>query len=167
MTLLLLLLLLLPLATSNTVQLQAASPAPIAPVSVKEPIKFTIFPHNFDMASKGTPWLTLEHGYNHIAFDGWTCQGSQSLSLKYWQNPQAALPPGPAPSSALKMSSAEIRMSLKSLAGRKGVKLLVNAFSSFQNPVTNNQSASECANSLAKFIDQNNLDGANLDFRDE
>ena len=47
------------------------------------------------MGTKGTPWLTLEHGFNYVAFDGWTCAGPKGKALDYWMNPRIAmgLPP--------------------------------------------------------------------------
>ena len=46
------------------------------------------------------------------------------------------------------------------------MKLLVNAFSSFEDPASKNISASKCAQTLSAFIDSYNLDGVNIDFRD-
>jgi hypothetical protein len=126
-------------------------------------IKLTTFPADFDMASKGTPWLSLEHGFNLVAFDGWTCSGIQGPSLNYWINPHTSAAPQD-PNST--MEATQIRQALRDSAQRKGVKLLVNAFSSFDNPASSNISAQNCANALASFVDTYGFDGANLDFRD-
>ena len=89
--------LLLTLGHSQTVGVQAPPPLMPAPVSVKEPVKFTIFPSDFDMGSQGTPWLTLEHGFNYVAFDGWTCDGPQGKALNFWMNPTVSLGLSPPP----------------------------------------------------------------------
>ena len=57
--LLVVLLTLLGTATAETVPIKVATPNQPAPVTVIEPVKFTIFPSDFDMSTKGTPWLTL------------------------------------------------------------------------------------------------------------
>jgi hypothetical protein len=46
------------------------------------------------------------------------------------------------------------------------VKLLVNAFGSFENPVSSNLSATDCAGKLLSFIQTYDLDGANIDYQD-
>ena len=84
------------------------------------------------MGSRGTPWLTLEHGFDHVAFDGWTCSGTVGLVFDYWKNGPSNRPAGPGQN----QSPEEIRTALKNFAKRKGVKLLVNAFSGFEDPVS-------------------------------
>jgi hypothetical protein len=77
------------------------------------------------------------------------------------------LVPGGSASPDPSMAAAGIRSNFKTFASRKGVKLLVNAFSVFENPASKNISASECARSLSSFIDLYNFDGVNIDFRDK
>ena len=85
------------LAHSEIVNVPANDPPVEDTIAVKEPVKLTIFPADFDMALMGTPWLTFEHGFNYVAFDGWTCGGVQGKALRYWMDPakEMGLVPGP------------------------------------------------------------------------
>ena len=57
--LLVMLLTLLGTAVAETVPIQSPTNNQPTPPTVTEPVKFTIFPSDFEMSTKGTPWLTL------------------------------------------------------------------------------------------------------------
>ena len=108
----------------------------------------------------GVPGFSSKHGYNHVALQGWSCQGNYSLPLMIWQNPNTYL------NNFISDSDKSSRNIIKNMFRAQGVKILANAFSYLENPISGNLSASQCAIKLAQFLTDFNLDGANIDFRD-
>ncbi|KAI5122931.1 hypothetical protein M0805_007609 [Coniferiporia weirii] len=59
------------------------------------------------------------------------------------------------------------RQSLKSKYNAAGIKVIVSAFGSTETPTTSGQDATTLANTMAKFVKDNNLDGIDIDYEDE
>lgn len=116
-------------------------------------------PHSI-LKSLGVPGYSWNHGYNYIALEGWNCQGQLLPPLSLWASIHRYL------GDSFGRSDSEVRTAIKNIFREKGIKLLVNAFSSNQSPATANQSAPDCANNLLSFAKDYGFDGINLDFRD-
>ncbi len=109
----------------------------------------------------GVPGYSWSHGYNYIALGSWSCEGGAGSVLRLWMQPTKYV------GTVLGVSDVESRAALKALYRKAGIAILVNAFSSFYNPVSGgNFSASECADRLYSFVRSYDLDGVNIDFRD-
>jgi chitinase len=57
-------------------------------------------------------------------------------------------------------------MTLKKKYADAGVRLLVSAFGATENPTSSGYNATDCGIELAKFVNDNNLDGVDIDWED-
>lgn len=64
----------------------------------------------------------------------------------------------------LGQNKSEIQTYIKQKFAASSVKLLVSAFGASENPVHENLSASECGAKFVEYIDNNSLDGVDIDF---
>lgn len=99
--------------------------------------------------------------YNYFALGPWTCKGSIAPFLDLWTNPIASMG-----SNTFGSTSKEIRDNLKKNFTNAGAKVLVSAFGGSENPATMGHNATECARSLAKYVNDFDFDGADIFFSD-
>lgn len=100
---------------------------------------FTIVTSLTDLSSQnsilsqlGVPGFSRKHGYNYIALDGWSCSQKPGPVISFWQSPNTFL------NDSLAANDSTTRKILKQFYQSAGIKLLVNAFGTYQNPATNN-----------------------------
>jgi len=55
---------------------------------------------------------------------------------------------------------------MKNLYNQAGIKLMVSAFGATENPTSLGLDATVCANKLADYVSQNQLDGVDIDWED-
>lgn len=99
--------------------------------------------------------------YNYIALTFWTYPNTPLDAAGMWANIAANMGPNP-----YGTTNREIQAALKKNFTRAGVKLLVSAFGATQNPTTAGYDPVDCANQLAKFVIDNQLDGVDIDWED-
>jgi hypothetical protein len=112
------------------------------------------------LSQLAVPGFSRKHGFNYVALDGWTCNGSFGPAISFWKNPNAYL------NATLGGSDGETRKIIKQFYQAAGVKLMVNAFGANEKPVTGKLDAGDCASKLIAFLDDYGFDGANIDFQD-
>jgi chitinase len=69
-------------------------------------------------------------------------------------------------SSVFGSSSVDIRRNIKKIFNDNGIKLMVSAFGSTENPTSSGADATKTALKLADFVNNNNLDGVDIDWED-
>lgn len=80
----------------------------------------------------GVPGFSRKHGYNYIALDGWSCSQKLGQIVNFWQNPNTYL------NDSLAANGSTTRKIIKQFYQSAGIKVLVNAFGTYENPATNN-----------------------------
>lgn len=100
---------------------------------------FTIITSLIDLNSQnsilsqlGVPGFSRKHGYNYIALDGWSCSQKLGQVISFWQNPNSYL------NDSLAANDSTTRKIIKQFYQSAGIKVLVNAFGTYENPATNN-----------------------------
>jgi len=63
-------------------------------------------------------------------------------------------------------TTAEIQKNLRATYNKNGIKILVSAFGDSEWPTTAGKDPVECGHKLGKFVQENNLDGADVDWED-
>lgn len=66
----------------------------------------------------------------------------------------------------LASTDSETRQMIKEFYRSSGIKLFVNAFSTYENPVSDGLDPINCSISLLAYIKEYEFDGVNIDFRD-
>lgn len=108
----------------------------------------------------GVPTLAAKNIYNYFAYSFWTCKNGPLAISKVYNDPITYL------GTNLGQTKSEIQNYVKKLFTDNSVKLLVSAFGASENPANDSLSAYDCGVKFAKFIDDNNLDGVDIDFED-
>lgn len=82
------------------------------------------------LSQMATPGFSRKHGFNHIALDGWSCNRAYGLPISVWQKPTTYL------NNSFAVTDSESRKILKQFYEASNVKLLVNAFGRYENPIS-------------------------------
>ena len=77
------------------------------------------------LSQLAVPGFSRKHGFNYIALDGWSCSHNFGEVLSIWKNPNNYLNDGLAANDSLS------RKIIKNFYLAAGIKVLVNAFSSY------------------------------------
>lgn len=107
-------------------------------------------------AGMGVPGYS-EHPYNYIALAFWTTGGAVDIA-KIWEKPTMYM----GGESSFGSTDSQIRTALKKAYNDGGVKVMVSAFGSTNDPT--NQDPSQVATNLAKFVNDYDLDGCDVDY---
>lgn len=111
----------------------------------------------------GIPQGDSYHGYNYISVYSWTYRAGAQGPLLFWVNPSSFL----TTTYKAGKTNDQLRSEFKAMVAQKGIKLLVNAFSSYENPTTEvTDSAETVAIRLAQFVTAYGFDGVDIDYRD-
>lgn len=102
------------------------------------------------------------HGYNLLTLTFWGCD-KMSEVVELWENPL----PYFTGNSIYGTSKDMVQKELKKKYNEKGIKILVSAFGTIENPSSEGKSATTCARSLANFVRRNNLDGVDIAWHDD
>lgn len=105
------------------------------------------------------PGYAPNNAYNYFILGTWTCRFGAGDILLLWSEAITRL-------SSFGNSTGSIQSNLKAKYFAKEKKLLVKAFGDAESPVTANLDPKTCAKSLAAFVKINNLDGADINFKD-
>jgi hypothetical protein len=109
------------------------------------------------LAGLGVPgYTTSELPYNYFALSFWLTSGSADLAY-IWENAGTAM-------SFMGGSTQSIQKKLKKMYNDKGIKLLVSAFGATEFPTSAGKDPVATANQLARFVQNNNLDGVDIDW---
>jgi chitinase len=113
-------------------------------------------------AALGVPGYTNSPlPYNYVALAFWLYPGSAVDAAGMWTNLATNMG-----TTTLGSNTKEIQASLKAKYAAAGVKLMVSAFGSTQNPTSAGYDATDCGLKLAKFVSDNQLDGVDIDWED-
>jgi hypothetical protein len=159
------------LATTQSFQLYKEHPVSVESprVDTSVPIKLTYI----DRFSQWWPPAAIAQGlavpgyttttlpFNYIALAFWTYAGGPVDAALVWSNPLYYFGAGD-----LGNSSDEIQRTLKANYSNAGIKLLVSAFGATENPTSSEYDVYDCARKLADFVNNNNLDGVDIDWED-
>lgn len=115
------------------------------------------------LASLGVPGYSQQTSYNYISLDLWTFTYGASSVSSVWSDPITYLGTG----SGLGSTKSQIQASLISRYHTAGIKVLVSAFGSIEQPCTRGFNASAVAKKLAIFVRDNNLDGVDVEYNDD
>lgn len=99
--------------------------------------------------------------FNYIALAFWTYGGGAVDAATVWSNPLYYIGAG-----VFGDTTQDIQTTLKAKYTAAGVKLLVSAFGATENPTSSGYDATDCANKLAQFVLDNQLDGVDIDWED-
>ena len=110
-------------------------------------------------AGLGVPGYST-HTYNYLALSFWTSNSGPVDVALIWQKPSVYM----GTESVFGNTDAAIRTALKKAYNDAGVKILVSAFGSTDEPTRLDPVV--VATNLAKFVNDNNLDGADIDYED-
>jgi hypothetical protein len=112
------------------------------------------------LSQLGVPGFSRKHGFNYIAYDGWSCKQGHGPVLEFWEKPTTVI------GTTLASNDAETREIIKEFYRISGIKLFVNAFGTYENPVSDGLDPANCSISLLAYIKDYGFDGVNIDFRD-
>jgi hypothetical protein len=133
------------------------------------PVRFTYIDKILDWSSPqgiaksiGVPGYAPPHKYNYVCFAFWTYSYGPLDVAKVWNNPIAYF----GASSIFGSTNADIRTNIKKIYNSNGIKIMVSAFGSTENPTTAGANATLTALKLADFVNSNNLDGVDIDWED-
>jgi chitinase len=163
------LLLLLALAACDTVQDRDIRPIAKRKATVYRPIKFiyinrlTSWWGNLTLpAALAVPGFTATPlPYNYVAVTFWTYPGNAQDASGMWANIGANMGPN-----EYGTNNSAIQKTLKKNFTNNGVNLMVSAFGDSQKPTSAGYDPIDCANKLAQFVIDNNLDGVDIDWED-
>ena len=102
------------------------------------------------------------HSYNYICFTFWTCGIGNTDTAILWNNPTNYF----GTYSSFGTTDTEIRTNLKKKYANAGIKIMVSAFGSTENPTSQKYDAITCADNLASYVTKNQLDGVDIDWED-
>lgn len=160
--------LLLSLTYSSIILAQTVKDTPSQDSQIpQQPIFFTdilsiIDYNNSDtiLSQLGVPGFSRKHGFNYMSFDGWSCRQDHGPVLKFWEKPTSMI------GTTLASTDSETRQMIKEFYRSSVIKLFVNAFSTYENPVSDGLDPVNCSISLLAYIKEYGFDGVNIDFRD-
>lgn len=110
--------------------------------------------------SLGVPGYAAASEYNYFCLTFWLSSGPADAAL-VWNNPMAYMG-----ASELGSTNEEIRTNILSRFHSAGIKLMVSAFGATENPTTEGKDPADSARSLAKYVNDNILDGVDIDWED-
>jgi chitinase len=99
--------------------------------------------------------------YNYVCLSFWTYPGSATDAAGIWSSIGSNMGPN-----EYGTTTSEIQTTLKKNFTNNGVKFMVSAFGSTQNPTSAGVDAIDCANKLAAFVIANQFDGVDIDWED-
>lgn len=99
--------------------------------------------------------------YNYVALTFWTYPGSAQDASGMWEKIASNMGPN-----EYGTNNSEIQATLKQNFTDNKVKLMISAFGSTQAPTSAGYDALDCAQKLADFVINNNLDGVDIDWED-
>jgi hypothetical protein len=148
------------LATTQSFQLVQEGPASAESprVDASVPVKLTYI----DRFNQWWPPAAIAQGlavpgyttnalpFNYIALAFWTYSTGPVDAALVWSNPLYYIG-----AEAFGTTKLEIQQTLKANYTKAGIKLLVSAFGSTENPTSSNYDVYDCANRLAQFVIDN------------
>lgn len=113
-------------------------------------------------AALGVPGFTSNPlPFNYIALSFWTYSRGALDAANMWANLGDRIG-----DNSLGSNTKEIQATLRGYYAKAGVKLLVSAFGSTENPTTVGTDPIDCGLKLAQFVKDNQLDGVDIDWED-
>jgi hypothetical protein len=113
-------------------------------------------------AALGVPGFTATPlPYNYIVITFWTYPGSAQDASGIWEKIASNMGPN-----TFGTTNDGIQKKLRDYYAAAGVKILVSAFGSTQTPTSSGIDPVDCGRKLAKFVNDNNLDGVDIDWED-
>jgi len=110
-------------------------------------------------AGMAVPGFARNHTYNYVVLAFWSYNGGVDTG-KVWENPTMFM----GTESSLGKTNNEIRNNLKKAYNDNGVRVLISAFGATEMPT--NRDPIDVATRLAKFVNDFNLDGCDIDYED-
>jgi hypothetical protein len=159
------------LATTQSYQLYKERPVSVEPprVDASVPIKLTYidrfaqwWPPSAIAQGLAVPgYTTTTLPFNYIALAFWTYAGGPVDAALVWSNLIYYMGAG-----VFGDNNTEIQTNLKQKYADAGIKLIVSAFGATENPTSAGYDVYDCAKKLAEFVNDNNLDGVDIDWED-
>ena len=112
--------------------------------------------------SLAVPGYAPAHEYNYVLLAFWSCNSEPKDMALIWTDAYKFFGQG----NSFGNDTLTIQKTLRAKYNQAGVKIMVSAFGSTEYPTTGGLDAHVCAQKLGKFVKENNLDGADIDWED-
>jgi len=108
------------------------------------------------------PGYAPAHEYNYIVLAFWSCNNNPADMALIWASAYEFFAQG----NSFGSNTQEIQKALRAKYNEAGIKIMVSAFGSTEFPTSAGMDPHVCAQKLGKFVKENNLDGADIDWED-
>lgn len=105
------------------------------------------------------PGYAPQNLYNYVALSFWTTKGPTDIAL-LWANPLKYF----GAESSFGKTNQQIQLNLIEKYHKAGMKVIVSAFGSSEQPTTHKTDPIATAQNLANFVLKNHLDGCDIDW---
>ncbi len=112
-------------------------------------------------AGLGVPGFAKKTIYNYFALAFWMSTGAADTVL-IWSDPLKYF----GPDSQFGTTKQQIQQNLKKKYNDAGIKIMISAFGATEFPTTAGKDPVQTATALANFVNENNLDGVDIDWED-